>query len=261
MATSIKSSTAGLPIVDKQEIAAVYVWEWPVRFFHWMTVLSLTVLTITGFYLHRPFLVETSSRAWAMGTARFIHELFGFILMSMVILRLYWFFAGNRWSRWRAWLPLTREQWRSIQSMALYYSYRRHEPSPEIGHNSLATSTYLVIGMLLVLECITGLVLYSVVRGSHLLTSLVGWIPRMVDIQYIRATHYFVMFLFMAFVVHHVYSAILVSMESHNGLMDSIFSGWKFVPRSLLGEEAADAGEAKVRRQRKNSSSVKEGKP
>jgi Ni/Fe-hydrogenase 1 B-type cytochrome subunit len=115
--------------------------------------------------------------------------------------------------------------------------------------------------VLLVLKCITGLVLYSVVRGSHLLTSLVGWIPRIVDIQYIRATHYFVMFPFMAFVVHHVYSAILVSMESHNGLMDSIFSGWKFVSRSLLEEEAVDAGEGKVRRQREDSSRVKKGKP
>ena len=260
MATLIKSSTAGLPIVDRREIAAVYVWEWPVRICHWMMVLSLIVLTITGFYMHRPFLVETSPRAWAMGTARFIHELFGFILMAVLILRIYWFFAGNQWARWRAWLPLTREQWRNIQSMMLYYTYRRRKPFPEIGHNSLAAATYLVIGILLVLECITGLVLYSVVRGSHLLTSLVGWIPRMVDIQYIRSTHYFVMFLFMAFLVHHVYSAILVSMESHNGLMDSIFSGWKFVPRSLLEERAVDAGEGKVRRQHDDSSSVKESK-
>jgi Ni/Fe-hydrogenase 1 B-type cytochrome subunit len=261
MATLIKSSTAGLPIVDKQEIAAVYVWEWPVRIFHWIMVLSLTVLTITGFYMHRPFLVETSSRAWAMGTARFIHELFGFILMSVMIVRLYWFFAGNRWARWRAWIPLTREQRRSFQSMVRYYTFRAREPFPEIGHNSLATATYLVIILLLVWECITGLVLYSVVRGSHLLTSLVGWIPRIMDIQYIRSSHYFVMFLFMAFLVHHVYSAILVSMESRNGLMDSIFSGWKFVPRSLLEEKAVDAGERKVRRRREDLSSVKENKP
>jgi Ni,Fe-hydrogenase I cytochrome b subunit len=91
MATLIKSSTAGSPIVDRQEIAAVYVWEWPVRIFHWMMVVSLTVLTITGFYMHRPFLVEMSPRAWARGTARFVHELFGFILMAVMILRLYWF--------------------------------------------------------------------------------------------------------------------------------------------------------------------------
>jgi Ni/Fe-hydrogenase 1 B-type cytochrome subunit len=103
------------------------------------------------------------------------------------------------------------------------------------------------VGFLLVVECVTGTVLYSVVRGSHLLTLLVGWIPRIVDIQYIRATHYFLMFLFMAFIIHHVYSAVLVSMESHNGLMESIFSGWKFVPRSLLEEKAAADEEVKIK--------------
>src|SRR5579883_2269256 len=232
MATSIKTHD-----VEQPEIVPVYVWQWPVRIAHWMMVLSLTVLTVTGFYMHHPFLVATGSKAWVMGTARFVHELFGFILIAAVLLRLYWFFAGNKWSHWHAWVPLKREQWRSMYSMVLYYTYRRREPFPEIGHNSLATASYLGIGFLLVVECVTGLVLFSVVRGSRWLTLLVGWIPRIVDIQYIRATHYFVMFIFMAFLIHHVYSAVLVSMEQKNGLMESIFTGWKFVRKDLVEQE------------------------
>ena len=224
------------------EIVPVYVWEWPVRIAHWMMVLSLVVLTVTGFYMHHPFVVATSPRAWVMGTARFIHEVFGFVLIAVVILRLYWFFAGNQWARWRAWVPLKREQRQSMYSMLLYYTYRRREPFPEVGHNSLAAASYMVIGLLLITECVTGLVLFSVVRGSHFLTLLVGWIPRLIDIQYIRTIHYFIMFLFMAFVIHHVYSAMLVSMEQRNGLMESIFSGWKFVSRSLLEKERGAAG-------------------
>ncbi len=240
MATLINPPQSDLSEVETPETTPVYVWEWPVRIFHWTMVLSLIVLTVTGFYMHGPFLVATSSRAWVMGTARFVHELFGFILISVVIVRLYWFFAGNRWARWRAWIPLTRKQWSSMYSMVLYYTYRRREPFPEIGHNSLATATYLAILSLLVLECLTGIVLFSVVRGSHFLTMMVGWIPRIVDIQYIRTFHYFVMFLFMAFVIHHVYSAVLVSMEQKNGLMEAIFTGWKFVSRNLLEEERTE---------------------
>jgi len=237
MATLTKPpETKSVPVRDP-EIVGVYVWEWPVRIFHWMMVLSLVVLTVTGFYMHRPFLVETSPRAWAMGMMRFAHEVFGFILISVLLLRLYWFFAGNEWARWRAWVPLTKAQWASIRSMLLYYSYQRREPEPEIGHNSLATSTYLVIVFLLVVECLTGLVLYGVVSGSQFLRVTIGWIPRIIDIQYIRLCHYFIMFCFMAFVIHHIYSAVLVSMEQKNGLMESIFSGWKFVQRSLLEKE------------------------
>jgi len=241
MATLTKPPVEEAAVVRDPNIVPVYVWQSPVRLFHWIMVLSLTLLTITGFYMHHPYIVATSPRAWVMGTMRFVHEIFGFVLLAVLLMRIYWFFAGNEWARWRAWVPLTKGQWASIRSMLLYYSYQRSEPEPEIGHNSLATSTYMVIVFLLLLECLTGLVLFSVVSGSHFLRLTVGWIPHIVDIQYIRLCHYFIMFLFMAFVIHHVYSAVLVSMEQKNGLMESIFSGWKFVHRSLLEEKQRSA--------------------
>jgi Ni/Fe-hydrogenase 1 B-type cytochrome subunit len=46
----------------------------------------------------------------------------------------------------------------------------------------------------------------------------------------VRNLHYVTMFLIWAFTVHHVYSALLVSVEEKNGLMGSIFSGHKFIP-------------------------------
>jgi len=241
MATLTKPPVEEAAVVRDPDIVPVYVWQSPVRLFHWIMVLSLTLLTITGFYMHHPYIVATGPRAWVMGTMRFVHEIFGFVLLAVLLMRIYWFFAGNEWARWRAWVPLTKGQWASIRSMLLYYSYQRSEPEPEIGHNSLATSTYMVIVFLLLLECLTGLVLFSVVSGSHFLRLTVGWIPHIVDIQYIRLCHYFIMFLFMAFVIHHVYSAVLVSMEQKNGLMESIFSGWKFVHRSLLEEKQRSA--------------------
>ncbi|HZD48095.1 MAG TPA: Ni/Fe-hydrogenase, b-type cytochrome subunit [Silvibacterium sp.] len=239
MATLTKPPVQKAGPVRDPEIVGVYVWEWPVRIFHWMMVLSLVVLTVTGFYMHRPFIVATSPRAWVMGTMRFVHEVSGFTLIAVLLLRIYWFFMGNQWARWRAWVPLKKEQWQSMKSMALYYAYQRREPYPEIGHNSLAAACYLAIVGLLLIECLTGLVLYSVVSGSHFLRVTVGWIPHIIDIQYIRLCHYFIMFCFMAFMIHHVYSAVLVSMEQKNGLMESIFSGWKFVSRSLLKEKDA----------------------
>jgi Ni/Fe-hydrogenase 1 B-type cytochrome subunit len=241
MATLTKPPVTRTAAIHDPEIVGVYVWEWPIRIFHWIMVLSLVVLTVTGFYMHYPFLVQTSPRAWAMGTMRFTHEIFGFILISVLLLRIYWFFMGNEWARWRAWVPLRRDQWQSIKSMAQYYSYQRREPYPEIGHNSLAAACYLAIFGLLLIECVTGIVLYGVVSGSHFLRITVGWIPHVIDIQYIRLCHYFVMFCFMAFVIHHVYSAVLVSMEQKNGLMESIFSGWKFVHRGLLEKEQQEA--------------------
>jgi hypothetical protein len=61
----------------------------------------------------------------------------------------------------------------------------------------------------------------------------------------------------MAFVIHHVYSAILVSKEEHNGLMESIFTGWKFVSRRLLKED--EAGAVELHRKEPKGSSRKQG--
>jgi hypothetical protein len=53
------------------------------------------------------------------------------------------------------------------------------------------------------------------------------------------------MFVFFAFAIFHVYLSVLVSIEEENGLLDSIFSGWKFVPAGELRHEVAAIPEAR----------------
>ena len=67
-----------------------------------------------------------------------------------------------------------------------------------------------------------------------------GWIPRLIDVQWLRETHFLVMFVFWMFFIHHLYTAILVSIEEENGVMESIFSGYKFVPEHELQEAMVD---------------------
>jgi Ni/Fe-hydrogenase 1 B-type cytochrome subunit len=90
----------------------------------------------------------------------------------------------------------------------------------------------------MLIEIITGLTLYTTVRGKWLLGWLFGWIPGVIDIQNIRLVHFCVMFAFFAFVIHHVYSAVLVSWEERNGLIESIFTGYKFVPKDELEDDS-----------------------
>jgi Ni/Fe-hydrogenase 1 B-type cytochrome subunit len=46
------------------------------------------------------------------------------------------------------------------------------------------------------------------------------------------------MFAFLAFVVHHVYSAVLIDIEERSGLVGSIFSGYKYFTRRKISEDA-----------------------
>ena len=117
------------------------------------------------------------------------------------------------------------------------------KPFEEIGHNSLAALAYIAVFSLLGLEFITGLVLFSAVEGNRVLSFFIGWIPRLIDIQWIRSAHFLIMFLLIAFFIHHIYSALLVAgISERNGELESIFTGWKFVPKRLV-DEVADAEE------------------
>jgi Ni/Fe-hydrogenase 1 B-type cytochrome subunit len=217
----------------------VYVWELPVRLSHWFIVLSVAVLAFTGYYMQSPFLIVRSRTAYMMGTMRFIHLLAASVFISAFLLRIYWFFVGNEWSRWRAFVPIRRQQWRGMGRMVAYYSFARKNLAHHIGHNALAAVTYTLMFTMMLTEILSGLALYSYTVSNRVLTFFIGWLPRLIDISYLRLAHFLIMFAFFIFVIHHVYSAVLVSWEERNGLIESIFTGYKFVPEAELQESQA----------------------
>lgn len=222
---------------NEEHLVPVYVWELPVRLSHWGIVAAVTVLTWTGLYMNHPFLIFPHKGAFTMGTIRFIHELAGFELICALLVRIYWFFAGNHWARWKQFLPLTHRQWLSLKAMLRYYTFRQRKPFEQIGHNTLAGLTYIIVYFLIACECVSGLVLFQTVEGSPTLGFFVGWIPRLIDIQWIRFTHFLFMFFLMGFFIHHVYSAVLVAVTERNAEMESVFSGYKFVDDATIEEE------------------------
>jgi Ni/Fe-hydrogenase 1 B-type cytochrome subunit len=218
-------------------VERVYVWQLPVRISHWLIVFSIAVLSVTGWYIHSPFWISRGGGAFIMATMRFAHIVAGYIFLSALILRIYWFFAGNYWASWRFFIPTDRQRWKAMGNMAKYYVFWRREPVRDVGHNALAGITYTVVFLIMVWEAFSGLVLYSQVRGPGLARALFGWVPHVIDIQYIRLFHFLGMFALLAFAIHHVYSAVLVSIEEGNGLIESIFSGYKFVLDYELREQ------------------------
>jgi len=115
-----------------------------------------------------------------------------------------------------------------------YYFFLRREPPEAIGHNALAGLTYAVIVCLYFLQTVTGFALLGEVNPSWIWHDLTNWIFRFVSNQEMRLVHHLIMWLLAAFAIHHVYAAILVDNEEGNGLLSSIFSGFKFVHTSLF---------------------------
>jgi Ni/Fe-hydrogenase 1 B-type cytochrome subunit len=81
----------------------VYVWQLPVRFYHWMNALCIVILAATGYLIGRPIAIVISSEAsfsYWFGTVRFVHFVAAFIFFFNFVFRLYWGFVGNKYSRW-----------------------------------------------------------------------------------------------------------------------------------------------------------------
>jgi Ni/Fe-hydrogenase 1 B-type cytochrome subunit len=216
----------------------LYVWEIPVRLTHWVNVACIVVLSFTGYYIGNPWIL-VSSREWYgpyfMGIMRYTHFVTAFVFIASLLLRTYWAFVGNEWASWRGLFPfLTAEGRKSLADAFQYYFFLRREPPEVIGHNALAGLTYAFIVFLYFLQTVTGFALLGEVNTSGLWYQLTGWVFRFVSNQDLRLVHHLIMWLLIAFVLHHVYSAFLVDSEEGNGLMSSIFSGFKFVHAELL---------------------------
>lgn len=223
---------------------AVYVWELPVRITHWVTVISIGILTVTGIYIATPFLGTTgpASNQYLMGTMRFIHFVTAFVFTASVLFRIYWAFVGNKYARWNQFLPVNAARRRGARRMIAYYVFARRNPPDEVGHNSLAGITYMVVFALFLLQIITGFALFSLpFEQGTFWPTVFGWIIVTFGTQPVRLVHDMIMWLFLAFTIHHVYSSILIDLEEHSGLVSSILTGFKSLTRHQI--EAAKAAE------------------
>lgn len=202
-----------------------YVWQTPVRLVHWTLVLCLAFLGSTGWYIHAPFLLPGEH---TMATARLVHLVAGFCFTSALMVRAWWFLAGNRYANWRAYALLTPRQWRGLVHTLQHYAFLKG-PFQGVGHNPLAASVYLGLYGLMALEAFTGLVLFA--RGYHsgLLDAALGWPLPLVGEPILRLVHFGLMFVFLCFVLNHLYLVVLLARDEGNGLVDSIVTGWKFI--------------------------------
>ncbi len=203
----------------------VYVWEVPVRLTHWVTVLAILVLSGTGFYIGDPiFGGSVSLMAWMRG----VHRITAYVFIAGIMLRTYWAFAGNEWASWRALFPyLTAEGCRQLARTFLYYTFLRRQPPGGLGHNPLAGMAYSAVVALMIAEILTGFALQSL-GGGGWRRALFGWIFSLISLQGVRLVHHMIMWLLLGFAVHHVYSSVLMDLEEKNGLLTSIFTGYKF---------------------------------
>jgi len=215
------------------ELVRVYVWEWPVRATHWLTAYSIAFLAATGYYIGHPFVISTgpAGQHFVMGYAKLVHFYAAVVFALSVLSRIAWMFMGNRFSRWDKFVPVHHRRRAGLMASLRYYLFALRQPPGFVGHNPLAGFTYLFVFAIFLAMIATGLGMYassaSVTSPFRVFAFLV---PLLGGLQTMRFVHHIGMWLLLGFAVHHVYSAVLMSQVEARGTVESMASGYKFVP-------------------------------
>ena len=67
------SPTSMLGRRPETELIRTYVWELPVRIAHWLIFFAVASLSLTGLFMHRPFLLPAGQSPFLMAKVRFFH--------------------------------------------------------------------------------------------------------------------------------------------------------------------------------------------
>lgn len=216
--------------MDKSCLYEKYVWEIPVRVTHWVNVLAILTLAVTGIFIGSPKSLALSTSQYVMGWVRFVHFVAAYAFAVSVASRIYWSFKGNRYASWREFFPiLTRDGRHNMFETFKYYTFISKKAPHPVGHNALAGTAYSAVVFLYLVMICTGFALYTERAPQSVMHKLTGWMFLFFTNQGIRLTHHMVMWLLLAFAIHHVYSAWLMDVKERGGVMSSIFSGYKAV--------------------------------
>lgn len=222
-----------------------YVWQWPIRIFHWVNAFTIAGLFATGLYIAHP-LMTPEGEAWnhfVMAQVRRIHFLCAYVMFVNFLWRSYWFWMGNRYARsgfpyvWKPswWADLFRQAWDYL---------RLERGHVHLGHNGLAGVAYtvFVIGLGWV-QMLLGFALFSQSHPGGFWDVTAGWvIPLLGGPFQTTMWHHLFAWGFVFFTILHVYIVFYDGQQFKNGLVGSMISGEKFFQEGDVDDEPAPRG-------------------
>jgi Ni/Fe-hydrogenase 1 B-type cytochrome subunit len=211
---------------------SVYVYEAPVRLWHWINAAAITVLVVTGFMIGRPpptMMIAEAYDQFVFGYIRFAHFAAGMVLTVGFFGRIYWAFVGNHHARQMFMLPIfNRRWWSEVFFEIRWYLFLEKEPKKYVGHNPLAQ-----IAMFFFMTCgltfmiVTGMALYAEGAGQgSLFDTLFGWVHGWVqNSQRLHTLHRLGMWAIVIFAIIHIYAAIREDIMSRQSMVSTMISG------------------------------------
>lgn len=233
------SNVGGVDPQDEREVSrgalikSVYVYEAPIRLWHWVNALAITVLAVTGFFIGSPLPTQPgeASASYLMGYIRLAHFCAAYVFAIGMLGRIYWACVGNHHARELFSVPIfSRAYWADTLSMLKWYAFLINRPNRYVGHNPLARfAMFFVFILTSVFMVITGFALYGegAQQGSWA-ERVFGWvIPLLGQSQGVHTWHHLGMWAILVFVILHVYAAIREDIMGRQSVVSTMISGYR----------------------------------
>jgi len=218
---------------------AVYVWEAPVRLWHWVMMVAMLVLIPTGYLIGVPppsVGGEAYDQFW-FGYIRFLHFAAGYVFAIMFVLRIYWAIVGNKYAREIFVVPFTLFKasfWQGLFNDARFYLFIRRDGGSYEGHNPMAALAMFFMYLLgTVWMILSGFALYGegAGMGSWQFTVFTSWLQPLVgDSQTLHTWHRLGMWYLIVFSLIHIYMVFRQDIFSKETVISTMVNGWR-VPK------------------------------
>jgi Ni/Fe-hydrogenase 1 B-type cytochrome subunit len=213
-----------------RSLQTVYVYQAPVRLWHWVNALLILGLCITGYFIGSPLpsVPGEASNSFQMGYIRFIHFACGQTLIVFFLLRFYWAFAGNKYAKQLFYMPITnRTWWWGMLYEFKWYAFLVKDPKKYIGHNPLAHVAMFTFMLFMLFMMTSGMALYAEGHGiDSWQYKVFGFVFSIFpNSQDVHTLHHLGMWAIVVFVMVHIYAAVREDILSRQSMISSIVSG------------------------------------
>jgi len=211
----------------------VYVYDAAIRIWHWVTMLAIIVLCVTGYFIGSPppSIGGEAYNHYLFGWIRFTHFAAGMILGVAFVLRLYRMLVGGKHARQIFWIPFwSLAWWKEIFDEVRWYLFIG-KPKEYVGHNPLAhIAMFFMFVLPLLVLLFTGFALYA--EGAGIQSgwyTWFGWVFQVLgDSMTVHTWHHVAMWVVILFSLVHMYMAIREDMTHRQTTISSMISGWRF---------------------------------
>lgn len=208
---------------------AIKEWSVPIRINHWLMVLSILVLIVTGFYIADPFTVfagDTQDK-FLMGYARYVHLLAGFSLTFIFLWRIYLAFFSRFHADWKDFFAWT--DFENFWTQIKFYTFLSEKrPKHNYLYGPLQSLAYGGLLLMLLVFVVTGLVLAGAEYHAGMTAffyTFVKPVENIFGLATIRWIHHIFTWFMIIFVVVHIYMAFWYDVVLKEGTVSSMIGG------------------------------------